>query len=212
MSGGPCMRIKLVTAVVGCLLAIGVTSTAEAQSFELTPFAGWRFGGGFADLQTGADLDLDDGLSYGLILGIPWNAQHRSRLELIWSWQDTTIDTTSTGDPGFDLDVHYLHVSGMVPFATSNERLDVLLSIGAGATFMLPGIDGAGSEVRFSASAAVGLLYHVSDRVGIRLEARGWLTITEAGGAVFCSGGCLVAFSGSGFSQGELTAGLQLSF
>ena len=66
--------------------------------------------------------------------------------------------------------------------------------------------------VGFSASAAVGLLYHASDRVGIRLEARGWFTITEAGGAVFCSGGCVVAFSGSGFGQGELTAGLQVSF
>jgi len=41
---------------------------------------------------------------------------------------------------------------------------------------------------------------------------RGWFTVTEAGGAVFCSGGCVVAFSGSGFGQGELTAGLQFSF
>lgn len=206
------MRVKLATTVVGCLLAVSFTSTAQAQSFELTPFAGWRFGGGLEDLATGAGVDLDDGLSYGLILGIPWNAQHRSRLELIWSRQDTTVGATGTGDPGFDLDVHYLHVSGMAPFATSNERLDVLLSIGAGATFMLPGIDGAGSEVGFSASAAVGLLYHASDRVGIRLEARGWFTFTETGGAVFCSGGCVVAFSGSGFGQGELTAGLQFSF
>ena len=204
--------VRLATTLVVCLIGLGVTSTAAAQSFELTPFAGWRFGGGFEDLATGAGIDLDDGLSYGLILGIPWNAQHRSRLELIWSRQDTAIGAASAGDPGFDLDVHYLHVSGMVPFATSNDRLDVLLSIGAGATIMLPGIDGAGSEVRFSASAAVGLLYHASDRIGIRLEARGWYTFTEAGGAVFCSGGCVVAFSGSGFGQGELTAGLQLGF
>ena len=41
---------------------------------------------------------------------------------------------------------------------------------------------------------------------------RGWFTFTEAGGAVFCSGGCVVAFSGSGFGQGELTAGLQIKF
>ena len=127
---------KLVTAVVFCLLAFGVASTAQAQKFELTPFAGWRFGGGFEELATGTDLTLDYGLSYGLILGIPWNAQHRSRLELIWSRQDTTVGATGTGDPGFDLDVHYLHVSGMAPFATSNERLDVLLSIGAGATII----------------------------------------------------------------------------
>ncbi len=68
------LRKRLVTAVVGCLLAFGVASTAQAQKFELTPFAGWRFGGGFEELATGTDLTLDDGLSYGLILGIPWNA------------------------------------------------------------------------------------------------------------------------------------------
>jgi hypothetical protein len=204
--------VKFATTIVVCLFTLGITPMAVAQSFELTPFAGWRFGGGFEDLATSAGVDLDDGLSYGLILGIPWNAKHRSRLELIWTRQDTTIGTTSIGDPAFDLDVHYLHVNGMVPFATANAKLDALLSIGAGATFLLPGIDGAGSEVRFSASAAVGLLYHASDRIGIRLEARGWYTFTEADGAVFCSGGCLVAFSGSGFGQGELTAGLQLGF
>ena len=198
--------------VVGCLLAFGVASTAQAQKFELTPFAGWRFGGGFEELATGTDLTLDDGLSYGLIFGIPWNAQHRSRLELIWSRQDSTVSDTGIGDPWFDLDVHYLHVNGMVPFATKSPRLDVLLSIGAGATLMLPGIDGAGTEVRFSVSGAIGLLYQSSDRIGIRLEARGWFTFTEAGGAIFCSGGCVVAFSGSGFGQGELTAGLQLKF
>jgi hypothetical protein len=100
----------------------------------------------------------------------------------------------------------------MVPFAARNAKLDTLLSLGAGATLMLPDIDGAGSEVRFSASAAVGLLYHVSDRVGIRLEARGWFTFTDASGGIFCSGGCAIAFSGSGFAQGELSAGLQLGF
>ena len=211
-AGSATRTLRLATTVLGCLLAVGVASTAEAQTFELTPFAGWRFGGGFSDLETGAGIDLDDGLSYGLILGIPWNAQHRSRLELIWSWQDTTVGGTGTEDPGFDLDVHYLHLSGMVPFATRNPKLDTLLSLGAGATLMLPDIDGAGSEVRFSASAAVGLLYHVSDRVGIRLEARGWFTFTDASGGIFCSGGCAIAFSGSGFAQGELSAGLQLGF
>ena len=206
------MKVKLAATVIACLLAACAVSTVEAQGFELTPFAGWRFGGGFEELATGADVNLGTGLSYGVILGIPYNAKYRSRLELIWSWQDATVAATGPGDPGFDLDVHYLHLSGMVPFATANDRLDALISLGAGATFMLPGIDGAGSEVRFSASAAVGLLYHASDRVGIRLEARGWFTFTETGGAVFCSGGCAVAFSGSGFGQGELTAGLQLAF
>ncbi len=92
--------VRLATTLVVCLIGLGVTSTAAAQTFELTPFAGWRFGGGFDDLATGADVDLDDGLSYGVILGIPWNDPHRSRLELIWSRQDTTVGGAGAGDPG----------------------------------------------------------------------------------------------------------------
>lgn len=206
------MRTTLVLPVVVCLFAVGFTSTAEAQKFELTGFGGWRFGGGFESLATGADLDLDGSLSYGLIFSIPWKAEHRSRLEVVWSAQNTSLASPVYGEPAFDLDVHYLHLSGMVPFHTSIAKLDTLLTAGAGVTYMQPGIDGAGSEIGFSVSFGGGLIYHISDRVGIRLDARGWFTFTEGGAAVFCSGGCVVAFGGSGFGQIDVTAGLQLAF
>lgn len=203
---------KLTIVIAGCLVAVAIAATAQAQTFEITPFGGWRFGGGFADLETGGDVSLDDEVSFGVILGIPWNQEHRSRLELVWSRQPTSVILAGFENSEFDLDVDYLHLGGMVPFATAKKKLDTLLSAGVGATFFWPGLSGAGTEVRFSASFGVGLLYHVSDRVGIRLEARGFYTFTETGGAIFCSGGCVVAFSGSGFGQGELTAGLQLAF
>jgi hypothetical protein len=205
-------RVQLATTVVGLLLAVGVAAPAAAQTFELTPFAGWRFGGTFEELETGADLDLDESLSYGVILSIPWNDPPGSRVELIWSRQDTEVSGAGDGDPVLGLDVQYLHIGGMVPFKTPNDRLNTLISGGLGATYMRPGTDGAGSEVGFSLSAGVGLLYHVSDHIGIRLEARGWFTFTEGDAAVFCAGGCVIAFSGSGFGQGELTAGLQIAF
>ncbi len=206
------MTKEFVATVVVGLLAFGVASTAQAQKFELTPFAGWRFGGGLEELATGADLDLDGAPSYGLILSIPWKAEYRSRLEFIWSYQNTTLASPIYGEPAFDLDVHYLQLSGMVPFHTSIAKLDTLLTAGAGVTYMQPGIDGAGSELGLSVSFGGGLIYHLSDRVGIRLDARGWFTFTEGGAAVFCSGGCVVAFSGSGFGQVDVTAGLQLAF
>lgn len=206
--------VHLVIAVACCLLGSGITATAEAQQFELTPFGGWRFGGGFADLDTGADYELENAVSYGLILGIPWKAEDRSFLELVWSRQPTSVGILSADGSQFDLDldIDYLHIGGMVPFATPNAKLDTLLTGGVGATFMWPGLSGAGSEVLFAVSLGGGLLYHVSDMVGIRLELRGFYTFTEAGGGVFCAGGCVIVFSGSGFGQGELTAGLQLAF
>jgi hypothetical protein len=75
--------VKLATTLGVCLIVLDVTSTVGAQTFEVTPFGGWRFGGGFADLETGADLHLEDSISYGVILSIPWNDPPRSRTELI---------------------------------------------------------------------------------------------------------------------------------
>ena len=140
-------NVRFAATIVVCLITLAVSSTAAAQTFEITPFGGWRFGGGFADLETGADLDVDDSLSYGVILSIPWNDPPRSRVELIWSRQDTTVSPPGASDPLLDLDVQYLHIGGMVPFKTPNDRLETLISGGMGATFMRPGTDGAGSEV-----------------------------------------------------------------
>ena len=199
-------RVLVVVAVAA------VAVPAEAQSLDITPFGGWRFGGSFEELSTNATRSLDGAVSYGLIVGIPWNALGRSRLELVWSHQGTSLGLSDPEQSGFDVDVDYLHIGGMAPFRTPNERLEALLTGGLGATLLQPGLSGASSETRFSLSLGVGLLYRVSNRVGLRLEARGWFTFTESSGAVFCAGGCVVAFSGSGFGQGELIAGLRLAF
>ncbi len=204
--------VKAATTLFVCLLMLGVTSTAAAQTFEITPFGGWRFGGGFADLETGADLDLEDSVSYGVILSIPWNDPPRSRAELIWSRQDTTVSPPNAGDPLLDLDVQYLHIGGMVPFKTPNDRLEHPDFGGCRCDLHATRHRRRGVGGRFSLSVGVGLLYHASDHIGIRLEARGWFTFTEGDAAVFCAGGCVIAFSGSGFGQGELTAGLQIAF
>jgi hypothetical protein len=204
--------VVTISSVLVVAALVGFAVPAEAQRLDITPFGGWRFGGSFEELSTNATRSLDDAISYGLIVGIPWNAQDRSRLELVWSHQDTSLGLSDPEQAGFDVDVDYLHIGGMAPFRTPNQRLEALLTGGLGATFLRPGLSGASSETRFSLSLGVGLLYHVSDRVGLRLEARGWFTFTESSGAVFCAGGCVVAFSGSGFGQGELTAGLRFAF
>ena len=70
-------------ALVAANIGLGGPVLAQAQGFGLTPFGGWRFGGGVVDLGTRDDVILDDTLVYGLIFSIPWNAKDRSRLELV---------------------------------------------------------------------------------------------------------------------------------
>ena len=205
-------RVVTTARVVVLVGIVGTCVPAEAQRFDVTAFGGWRFGGSFEELTTNATTSLDSAGSFGLIVGVPWNATDRSRLEVVWSHQETTLDLTDAEVDELRLRVDYLHIGGMAPFRTPNDRLEALLTGGLGATFLRPGLAGADSETRFSLSLGVGLLYHVSDRLALRLEGRGWFTFTDAAGGVFCAGGCTVDFSGSGFIQGEMIAGLRLAF
>jgi len=199
-------------AVSTCIVALGIAVPASAQSFQLTPFGGWRYGGSFVEVETGDGVTQDTSAAYGLMLGIPWKKEDRSFLELFWSHQDTSVAVTGAEPSTLDLDIDYLHLGGTVPFTTPNRKLDALLSGGIGATYMRAGIDGTSAEILFSASLAGGLRYHLSHRVAVRFDLRGLYTITSSAGAIFCSGGCVIAFSSGGFGQIELTGGLQISF
>ena len=208
-----CKRARFILITMSaCMVALAAAPPSEAQDFQLTPFVGWRYGGSFTELETGNDVTLDAPANFGLIVGIPWKKEHRSFLELIWSHQDADVAVTGAEPRSLSLDIDYLHLGGTVPFATPNEKLDALLSGGVGATFMQADIEGSSSELFFSVSLAGGLRYHLSQRVALRFDLRGWYTFTSSQAAIFCSGGCIIAISGSGFGQIEATGGVQLSF
>jgi hypothetical protein len=89
---------------------------------ELTPFAGFRLGGDFTDNTTGLDLDVDEGESFGLILGL--QATHESDYELFYSLQRTELEGEEilSGDTVFELDIHYLHIGGTYLFPGAGRR------------------------------------------------------------------------------------------
>lgn len=210
---GRCKRARYILITMSaCMVALATAPPSEAQGLQLTPFVGWRYGGSFTELETGNEATVDAQANFGLIVGIPWRKQDRSFLELIWSHQDADVAVTGAEPRSLSLDIDYLHLGGTVPFATPNEKLETLLSGGIGATYMQADIEGSSSELFFSVSLAGGLRYHLSQRAALRFDLRGWYTITSSQGAVFCSGGCIIAISGSGFGQIEATGGVQLSF
>jgi hypothetical protein len=204
-------RYILIT-MSACMVALATAPPSEAQGMQLTPFVGLRYGPSFTELETGNGVTLDASADFGLIVGIPWKKEHRSFLELIWSHQDADLGVRGAEPTLLGLDIDYLHLGGTVPFATPNKKLETLLSGGLGATYMQADIAGSSSALFFSVSLAGGLRYHLSQRVALRFDLRGWFTINSSQGAVFCSGGCVIAISGSWFAQIEATGGVQLSF
>ncbi|MFO1301138.1 MAG: hypothetical protein U1F17_12300 [Burkholderiaceae bacterium] len=52
----------------------------------------------------------------------------------------------------------------------------------------------------------------LGERVALRVEVRGYVTLVDSQGGLFCSGGCVVSIRGDTFTQGEALIGLSVSF
>lgn len=181
----------------------------EPNRFEITPYAGYRVGGQFEDAVSEEDRDVAEDGSFGLILA--WTESPGRQYELFYGRQQTEIE----GPEPLDLDIDYLHVGGSLYWP--RERWSSFFSGGLGATRFSPGPSGIDDETRFSLSLGGGVRVALSDRVGLRFEARGFLTLINSETEIFCisEGGdarCAIRGSGDTFLQFEALAGITFGF
>lgn len=200
----------LVLPFVLLLLLLPAAARAEGR-IEITPFAGFTFGGNFEDNTTGASLKVGESGSLGLILG--YRDTPETHYELFYSFQRTDLRGSGTfgGNPLFDLDIHYLHLGGTYEFPGERKLLP-FISGGLGVTFLIPTGEGLDSSTNFSLSLGGGVKVPVTGRVGLRFEGRGYMTILPDSTEVFCvsSGGasCAVRVTGDVLWQFQLLGGI----
>jgi opacity protein-like surface antigen len=204
------LRLPVIAILASALLA-PLAQAAERTTFQLAPFGGFRVGGSLEDAGNGDARDVEEAASFGLALELRQGKEDRW-LQLWYSRQGTDIRAP---DGRLDLDVEYLHLGGTVPI-DDEGRFHSYLSAGIGATRLTPG-SGLDDVVEFSGSLGLGLSVPVSDRVTLRLEARGYLTLVDSDSAIFCSsidgeGACRIVASGSTLFQAELSAAIAFAF
>lgn len=161
------------------LTALGAEEAPEYNTFELTPFAGYMFGGEFEDATTGDDLDLDEDTSYGLIFNIAAD-QHR-HYEFLYTVQSTALD----GATPLDMDVQYLQLGGTVSHPDMT-RVIPYFGLTVGAARFEPDAAGYDSETRLAFSAGGGVRVPVTDHIGVRFDARAYFTLLDSDGDIFC--------------------------
>ena len=191
------------------LLLLPAAARAERE-FEITPSAGVFFGGSFQDSATGRNVGADASASFGLILGL--RESPRAHYELLYRFQRTDLSwsVTPAGSPRPGVDIHYLQIGSSYEFP--GKRFRPFVAAGVGLTALVP--DGAGqdSSTNFSLSLGGGVKIPFSDRAGLRLEGRGYLTVLPSNSQIFCvsSGGasCDVSVEGDTLGQFELMAGV----
>lgn len=199
------------------ILAAGLAAlplAAPAQN-ALTIYGGYRGGGGFDDAVTGQSIDVRSSGSLAGSIDVPIDA--RSQYQFFVSHQSSKFETaaqpgTSTASiDGQSLSVTYFHVGGTNFFDGQVGRGAYVVG-GIGATLFRPGLNGYSDEWRPSANIGIGYEWPLAQNVSLRAEARGYITLVNSDGAMFCSGGCVVSIKGDSFTQGEALLGLSVRF
>jgi hypothetical protein len=210
-------RLPRALAITGGLMGATMIGAAEAVSaapprFELSPFIGYRMGGGFKLSDTGQQVDIDDHGSFALALDA--RAGDGGQYELLYARQSTLL--RSAAFAATRIDVEYLHIGGTALLA-DGARLKPYILAGIGVTRLSPGPSAEREDDRFSASLGLGMRVPISAHFSLRLEGRGFLTLMNADTAIFCrsdQGGalCLVRARGSSLFQFDVLAGAAFAF
>ncbi|HJS57881.1 MAG TPA: hypothetical protein VKA01_07240 [Vicinamibacteria bacterium] len=179
------------------------------ETVELTPFVGYRTGGGFSVIEGGPGFDIENSVSYGGL--IDFNLKSNNfKIEVLYSRQHSRVQAeVLLGSEFGDLAVEYYQAGVLQEVGNAGARWYIGVLLG-GTRFVPRGFDG---ETYFSGSIGGGLKFFPSKRFGLRFDGRAYATFTSGSAGAFCSNGrCVFAYSGSTFWQGDFTGGLIIAF
>ena len=205
-------------AVLAAALVAVAPQTFAQQSpgtVELTPFAGFRFGGTFTDEDDGREAGVADSATAGFALN--FRDGPNTQWEIVYARQSTDVDVRSfdVGVPTIDLDVDILQVGGT--YLGDGELFRPYLAATIGASRLSPTFDGLESDTFWSFGIGGGMHFFPTSRLGLRLEGRMWGTLIDSSTSLFCGsgpqgGGCAIAIQGDALWQFETFAGLVFRF
>ena len=198
----------LALTVAGCTL--GAAAPASAQTVEIAPVAGYRFGGGFFELVTGHPVDLDGAVSRGVVLAVPLSTGFQ--LEGLFTHQQAHVHVPAQGlrpAASWPITVDHWQAGGLqelgrgsvIPFLTGTLGL---------TRFAAPG----DSEIRVTAGAGGGVKVFPWRYIGVRLDGRVFATFVDADARVgACSNGvCFLSFYADVLWQADFTCGIVFRF
>jgi opacity protein-like surface antigen len=184
----------------------------EPQQFEVTPFVGYRLGGGFKLNDTDQHISLADHQAFAAAVDL--RADQDTQYELFYSRESTTLRGAGFAPVGTV--VEYLQVGGTVAFDQPNV-LRPYFGGGIGVARLSPDLAVGHDDTRLSLSLSLGLRAPLGSHLALRFEARGFFTPVNTDTAVFCRSDqgdalCRIRVRGSTFFQGDFLAGLAFTF
>jgi hypothetical protein len=197
--------------IVATALLTALPAIAAEKDHAVTVYAGYRGGGRFTDADTEQSLRLDTSGAVSLALDLPYDASRQYQVFVSHQRSHLSLDRTSVaGGNRLAMDITYLHIGGSNFYDGEVGRGPYFVG-GLGATLFNPAA-GYSSELYPSINVGFGYQWLLGDAYALRVEARGYATLVNSSGGVFCSGGCVVSIKGDTVGQGEVMLGLSRRF
>jgi len=201
------LRPLVVLAAVVCAAA-SLARAEDAPSVEIAPFIGYRAGGSVTDVS-GMSQALDGSQSAGLTVTVPIG--RLDRVEFLYSHQGSSVEVDSSeGTARYPLSFDYWMLGTAREFPGESERVRPFLAGYGGVAVVGASHGSVNNGTAFSVGLGGGVKLDLGRTVAVRFDARALFIFLGSGGGIYCSGGCVATFSGSGMLQGEATASLVL--
>jgi hypothetical protein len=191
------------------ILAFFISNKTFAQA-ELFGFGGYMVANDVS--VTEGELNVYSNPNYGA--AISFEVDRGLQAELLWIGQQTTMDLkryNGLTEPLFDIGINYFQAGAIYEFKqNSQQKAFPFTSFSLGATLFSPDSSIYGDEWRFSITFGGGGKFYLSDKVGLRLQARLLVPLNFSSAGMWCgSGGCSVGVgSWATFLQADFTGGI----
>jgi hypothetical protein len=186
--------------------------TSQAQTVEVTPAVGYRFGGDFFERITGQPVNLDGARTVGAVVNVKFR-QRGLFAEVFVTHQEARLTVPGglfAPPAAWRITVDHWQGGGLQEFGTSRRMRPFLTGL-LGLTRYAAESD---NEIRFALGAGGGVKLMPLRRVGVRLDGRVFATFADIDGrALACSVGvCLIVLNTDMVWQAEFSAGLVVAF
>lgn len=205
---------KFFMSVAGLALAAAAApALAQDQDyaqFEITPFYGYMAGGEFENPSTNTDRDLDENNDFGVFFNSA--VDEWRHYELFYTTQSTEIGGTQP----IDLDVQYLQIGGTVSNPDA-EHVIPYFGMTVGAARFSPDQGGLDDETKFAFTVGAGFKVPITEHVGVRFDARAFVSLLDTDGNIFCVsdngvGTCAIRTKSDTFLQYHAALGVIVGF
>ncbi len=199
--------------VIIIISALFIAASTKAQRIELTGFSGYMLSGS-VKTYTGK-ANINDNVNFGGAFA--YEIQNGILVELMYLRKDTKLNLYDVFDwqsgwEEYDMSVEYYHLGGQKEF--SDGRVRPYASFSLGLTRFHIKDSKSDDEYRFSIAPGIGAKAYITDKIGIRLQARLLMPLEISGFGLFYStsgGGGSSATFNIPVLEGDFTGGIFIS-